>query len=129
MNFETSNEQVAWNLSSILIEQIGLLLKKAITENINGKIGNAFRVMQNIRLLIHHDLSPDEVKDLIDIEKKASAIINNGDLYKGFKADEDKKAKYFIGLELYIKYHNKIMNALKKHGYSIPGKLDSTRIN
>lgn len=129
MNFESTNEQVAWNLSSILIDQIGLLLRKAVIENINGKIGNAFRIMQNVRLLIHHDLNEDELQELIELEKKASIIINNGDLYRGFEEDDQKKTKYFIGLECYIQYHNKIMIALKKHGYSIPGKLDTTRIN
>lgn len=126
---ENVNEQVAWNLSEILIGQIGNLLQKANTEFINGKIANAFVSMQTIRLLINQDLAPEEITALNSAELEAIKIMNSGSIYTGFTTNESKKKQYFLGRAIFVDYHNLIMGALKRHGYSIPPKPDSTRIN
>lgn len=125
---DNTHEQVAWNLSEILIRQIGGLLQKANTEFINGHIANAFTTMQTIGLLIFHDLAPEEVTAITNAEKEARDIINSSGLYIGFKVDSNKRDKYFDGRTKFITYHNLIMKALKRHGYSIPPKPDTARI-
>lgn len=123
------NLQVSWNLSESLILQISNLLQNATNNFINGKIGNAFTSMQAIRLIINQDLISSEIKDLDKKEKEAALMINYNQVYRGFAVDGNKQTYFFKGREKYLAYHHAIMAALKLHGYSIPSRPDSKRLN
>jgi len=122
------SEKVSWNLSEILIKQIGNLLAQASSNFIAGRIGNAFTMMQTIRMLIHQDLKKEEIKDLNTAEKDAKNMSNSADLYKGFQIDAERQKKFFEGRLKYVEYHNLVMDCLKRHGYSIPPKAEAHRI-
>jgi len=128
VSMQSESEKVSWNLSEILIKQIGNLLAQANSNFIAGRIGNAFTIMQTIRLLIHHDLGEKEVKKILKSEEEATSMINNTDMYKGFNVDEGKKILFFDGRAKYVLYHNLVMSCLKEHGYSIPPKAETHRI-
>lgn len=122
-------EQVSWNLSQMLIIQIGNLLSEASKYFIMGSISDAFVRIQSIRMLISHDLSEEELSSLLDLENKyGGQIINGGNLNKGFKTDDRKLKVFTDGRTYFIQYHGKVMNSLKKHGYSIPPKQDSSKM-
>jgi len=115
-NYSINEEdQVAWNLSSILIQQIGILIIRGSTYYTKGNLIKCFFDFQEIKTLIHADLDPNEKKHLDKLEnilfkyRKEIKINNNFNKYLR-------------------KYRERILEFLSKYGYLISKKKDSKKI-
>lgn len=63
-------EQVSWNLSESIIQQIGELLHQSRTAYLNGELDKCFYAVREIIFLIYADLNEDERNKIEDMRKR-----------------------------------------------------------
>lgn len=138
-------QQSAWNLSAILIEQIGYLLSGSSTSYRQGRIQSSFFDVEEVRNLIHTYLEKDERKTLDDLGTKICKLnsiwINLQNKYEddlkdpiddceeGQKRDMVRMLKAKHLHSKYVKeYRRLIMEMLTKYGLGLSGKEDSSKM-
>jgi len=116
-NNPPSVEQSAWNLSQMLIFQISQLLQEASLFYTKGNVRKAYFKTREIRFLIHADLTEEEIKECKRLEKLFSVLPSK----RPMRAVQIQE--YFL-----TKYREEIFNLLKKYGYLVSKKEESTRM-
>jgi uncharacterized ubiquitin-like protein YukD len=116
-----TEEQVAWNLASQLLMEIGNLLNHANSHFLNGRIDLAFYNLKAVKFRIIQNLKPEERKKFTEIEK---------DLAKEIEEDEEESTIKISnkGEVLFEKYNELLMDSLEKYGYTIKKQEDRTQI-
>jgi len=117
-NEEKNSEQVSWNLSQALINEISSLLLQSNTQYLQGKIDQAFFSLKAIKLRIIQNLSEEECQAFRKLE--------NLSFLKLEKATEQQKL-FLIGRN-YENYNNLVMRSLQKYGFLIPFKQSSKQM-
>lgn len=115
-NFRENETQSGWNLSQALIMQIGELLRQASYEWLNGYSGKAFWCYREIFYLVLPDMSIKELKKGRNLELE---------YFRNSKENGMKSINLNIIL---TNYRSFIMMVLKRHGYFISRKEDSSRM-
>ena len=110
-----SQDQVEWNLSSALINEIQALLSISTRLYLAGNIRKAFWSLKAVKFRFIQSLNSEERTLLKDLEKEFFHSIN--------KKEKNKMAY------VYDVYTEKIMDFLEMYGYLIPKKKDITRIS
>lgn len=125
-----SDQLAAWNLSSHLIQQIGYLLQSASSHYRNGDFQNSFFDTQEVRLLIHNDLTSVEDKQLDKLETnihKAVRLITK--LNYESEGQDPRITKIKVVHTHYLnKYRKLISELLGKYGYGMGKKEDSSKM-
>lgn len=111
-NENNAPEQVSWNLSQILIQEIGGLIAQGSYAYRKGRVNSCFFAFQEIRVLIHADLSKEEKEFLDGLDRQR----------RGLKSNDPKNISFVR------KYREKIMDLLSKYGYLISKKIDEVKM-
>ena len=125
--------EVSWNLASQQSMFIGNLIQQSMTAYLAGNIGDWFWKLNGIREMIHHDLNPEELKDLDKLEKEISPCQNSWKKIvklklKGTKPDkEDIKNTREFPNKIRL-YQRRLMEILKRQGY-FPNKENKKKIS
>ena len=139
----TTEEQVSWNLSQKISEQIDTLLRGGRNDLINGKIMGCFYKFKEIRLLINYHLKPKQLKRVNWFEKEINddslRIAKQGNTeevdefeYAPGRREKDLK-KIIIDLKnrrflMVEKYRKTIMKYLDDYGYLMERKEDASHM-
>lgn len=128
-------DQSAWNLSQHIINQIGSLLVSASTKFRRGDIQNSYWDTEEIRILIHDDLSQEELEKLEDYEKKICGYYSTAKKEKTVNKEEmneiekqrivSAKHNHYVEVKTYRMY---IMELLGKYGYSVSKKENAAKM-
>ncbi len=105
-------EKSAWNLSQQVIFQIANLLQHASYHFVHGRLDKCYWSTREIRMLIHADLTVDEVKSLKTFERSINKNKYNQNL-----------SNYYLS-----EYREQVINMLSKYGYLVAKKQDATRM-
>lgn len=132
MNDYNTNEgqQVEWNLSSGLIQEISELLASSNRHYINGRYSKAYSYLKAVKSRVIQNLGSKERKRFLKIEKLLCKHISVG---FHTKANSDVKRKDIAlsqtkAVFLIDKYNEELMDCLDKYGYLIGRKKDSKKI-
>ena len=107
-------EQVAWNLSGQLVEQISALLFKASELFLDGKIPQAFHGLVAVKHRFIQNLNDEDRKRLTLLESYFITIRNSNKLQQYPKIHLGKLT------QAYSIYNAEIMDLLEQYGYTIP---------
>jgi len=139
----TTEEQVSWNLSQRISDQIDSLLCSGRRCNLKANILDCFFMYKEIRILINYHLKPEEIKlvdryeDLINktsIElKKISAYAEEEDEFEYIEGNQKAIKLKLINLknkrELYVESYRKlILTLLDNYGYLMERKSDAAHM-
>ena len=113
MDERHTTNQVEWNLSAGILQEIQALLSKASNYYLGQNIKKAFWTLKTLKFRFIQSLEDKERKELKKIEED-------------FVSNHKDKGKVII---LYENYAEKIMDLLDSYGYLLQKKKDSTRIN
>ncbi len=109
------SDQVEWNLSSGIVNEIQNLLNTANRLYISGNILKAFWCLKSVKFRFIQSLEKEERTALRKIEKV---------FYEEKEKSNRNKMTFY-----YEEYNEKIMDLLDDYGYLIPKKKDSKRIS
>lgn len=127
-----STDQVSWNLSSMLIKHIALLLQRSSNQYARGDYIACFISLKEIRFLIYADLTGPEVEVLRILEGKINEQANKSIKVtpRGFSqmAKEDYTKIMSSTNKDLTEYREEIMELLGDKGYLIAKKKDSGRM-
>lgn len=133
-------QQVQWNLSGQISDQIGALIHSASRTFINGMIINCYFYMKEIKVLINHHLTPEELKEVKGIETLVAKYHKDySELMKSFEDEnyedsDDEGIKKKIKLSktkrdfFVLRYRELIIRLLDSYGYLMQRKKDSRRV-
>ena len=132
-------EQVSWNLSQKLSDQIDGLLRAGRRNARRGEDLECFFEFKELRLLINHHFSPDQVEQLdnfeeeinkLSIELKKSTIEKDDLEYQEDSFERKLKTKLitlknsrYLTIE---KYRKLILKLLDEYGYLMERKQDAS---
>ena len=128
-------EEVAWNLSQAIIDQIGLLISSFVKNYKVYDYEKAFRDMKSIRLIIVANLNTNERTDTKSKEKSLDFLLSqrsfasNKDGFDNTKQIEFSKKNGKDLIKNLDDYVELLMDLLKKYGYLIPVKEDKKNLN
>jgi len=132
-------EKVSWNLSQALIFEISNMLKLSSTNYILMNFEKSFTALKCVKMRIIANLNEDEIMEFVTLEKNCKIGLIKQKVTK-FKesnqfgcpyTEDDFNAAKNIKVNLVDaidEYNEKIMIALKKYGFLIPAKKDSTQM-
>jgi len=139
----TTEEQVSWNLSARISDQINNLLCSGRRCCINGNELQTFFYYKEIRMLINHHLKKEEVKQVNDLEKKINYVTIKLKRIKVIEEDEfefDDNAQREKNIKIKIillknrrillveKYRKIVLKLLDDYGYLMERKQDSSHM-
>ncbi|MGA2130632.1 MAG: hypothetical protein ABSG05_03425 [Candidatus Pacearchaeota archaeon] len=133
MAYTSDSQEVAWNLSQAIIEQIAIILNAATNNYIRYNFETCFRNLKAIRMIIVANLKQDEREKFVEKEKELNNTFGlQVTTYSGFNLSKKVEFSKNYGSEL-IKnldsYSELLMDTLKKYGYLIPPKEDKKNLN
>ena len=137
-----TEDQVNWNLSQRISDQIDSLLQSARRANLSGRILDCFHFNKELRLLINHHFNPEELERLDNLERdinnifieiKITGIKRENDEYEySRKPHDDPKKKRIMLINnralLIEKYRKGILNLLDGYGYLMERKSDASKM-
>jgi len=137
----STEEQVNWNLSQKISEQIDILLRAGRKNSVLGNVLECFFMFKEIRLLINHHLNPeqlgavDKLEDNINfatIKIKKLGIIEDDDFeFDGDSSKIHRVKRKLIQLRndrilLVERYRKSVLRLLDAYGYLMERKTDSS---
>lgn len=128
MSKEEENEQVSWNLSQIIIVEIGNNLRIASDLYYQRRFFDCFMKLKSVGMRVNPYLSVDEIGNLKTIE---DSIFKKNSKTKrvGFGKPTGEAAQAFGSIRIKVdEYNNKLLSLLKKYGLLIATKEDKTKI-
>jgi len=121
-------QEVSWNLSMILIAEIGNLLNHASNNYVKRNYGKAFDYLKAVKMRVVAYLSKDEINKLSDMEDKAYKYIEFSKP-KGFNPiGESYYENTFKLWKLLDEYNTFLFSLLRKYGLLIPMKEDTSKL-
>jgi len=140
---ENTNQEVSWNLSQQIINQIGYLLQKASSDYANGKIYPCFVSTTEVSLFLEPHLTNEEKNKLIGLENNFNRTIMQINEASQIKERDEfeyytlktKKTRLNIKkliserIKILTTYRKLILNLLDKYGFSVSRKKDNTKIS
>jgi hypothetical protein len=138
-----TEEQVSWNLSGQIIQQIGFLLQNSSNYFTNGNFYQSFISGTEIVLFLEPHLSDEEKKEIMELETSFNRLENK---FRNIARRKDEEEDEFLytqkenkkeSLSLIknqrfntlARYRKLILNLLDKYGFSVSRKKDNTKIS
>lgn len=126
-------KEVFINLAGQQSMFVGNLIQQAMNSYLAGDINSWYWKLNGIREMIHHDLKPDEVTELDDIEKEMGPIQNCWKKVfrlqaNGLKSERKDVIKSNEFPKKVRGYQRKLMLILKRQGY-FPNKENRKKIS
>jgi len=136
-----TEEQVSWNLSQRISDQIDSLIQASRRASLGGRILDCFHQMKEIRLLINHHFKPAEKKLVDDLEEDINVVSLK--IKKIGLVEEEDEFEYDYGnretdlkrnlivlnnsrVQLVEQYRKTVLNLLDEYGYLMERKQDSS---
>lgn len=127
---ENNENQVEWNLSSSLIQEIADLLSEANNHIIKGSYVRSFQYLQGIKRRIVQNLSPAERKQFVTLDSSFLAYYKAGFQSKKYPQKLNKPISYYANKAMVLleDYNTLLMDCLERYGYLIQKKQDSKKV-
>jgi hypothetical protein len=120
--------QVAWNVSSSIIDEIAKRLEQSSDMFMKGNYAMMFHILKILKHRIIQSLSPDERTTLNRQEQKIIKLFNQLNGYNKLQKFEKEKINHqkikYSFQNYVINYNDIIMDILNSHGYLIAEKAD-----
>lgn len=129
----TESKKVSWNASQGLITEIANRRSYANTYFVSGEIRKAFNTLISIKQSVIQSFTPDERKELNEVEEKFNKF--SAYLYKSYSNswNEETRKAYKLSKQLsskiYSEYNEKLMDLLDKYGYLIGEQSDASKMS
>lgn len=121
------NEKASWNLSQLLIMEIGNLLSRSSDAYVSGNYSKAFENLKAVSMRVVSYLEQEEYEKLIDLESNMSMFVRGIKLRRPFEKRHEVSLIAEMKLQKKLDEYNKlIFFLLKKYGLLIPAKKDLT---
>lgn len=125
---DNRTEEVSWNLSQILISEIGNLLNNASHNYVKRNYAKTFDYLKAVKMRIVAYLSEAEIKNLCILEEKAYKYMEVRKPH-GFKPITPEQSKNnFLLWKLLDEYNTTLFILLRKYGLLIPMKEDTSKL-
>lgn len=123
------HEQVSWNLSEALIQQLGGLLQQASVYYVDRRYPRCFDCLKAIKLRVIQSLSEEERNNFItkeeDIMLRNNLDSNEKLIQKEYPKWLDNRKKLVMAID---SYNTLLMDTLQKYGYLIKKQEDVKRM-
>lgn len=123
--------QVSWNLSAMLIQDIGMHLAKSSMLFAENKFYDSYKELVVVEMRISTYFSDEEKKQI----RKYAPYLDKGGIIYSSLPNGSESIEYFRKMQDQIKYHtllkqynDLIMDALKKYGFLIKPSEDSKKM-
>ena len=137
-----TEEQVSWNLSQRISDQIDSLIQQARRANLSGETLKSFHVFKEIRLLINNHFKSEERKRVDDFESEINEVainikilgrIQQGDDFEYEDNSSRRKENQIKVIRLRNKlsllaedYRKEVLHLLDEYGYMMDRKQDAS---
>lgn len=126
-------KEVFINLAGQQSMYVGNLIQQAMTSYFKGNISDWFWKLNGIREMVHHDLKPDEIKMMDELEEEIIKLQGSWKKVSGSRAKALSPKKEDLiksrGFPKKVRvYQRKLMLILKRQGY-FPNKENRKKIS
>lgn len=127
------SQEVAWNLSQAIIDEIALRLSHAVNDYIHYDFESCFRNLKAIKMIVIANLDDEEREEFLGMEIELGKLLGGmSNVKSGFQIHKQLKFSKENGTSILQKldeYSEFLMDTLKDYGYLIPPKEDKRNLN